>query len=178
MLPCNYDRETDTAGLYRGRFHVCLHDTYDQSKSTLKLEVLPRVLQEHMAAQGAFLVNNHSIMLVGDGYYGLCHGDKYGQDDEEWSFPNMEGCGFTWHPIHHVGYIKTKPVRWDIPCLPWHLFVDEHNRTSFDYKSVVELQGVVHEAPAPSLYKELIQSGADFVYMTVNGPKFMMIGDV
>lgn len=178
MLPFNYEGATDSAGLYKGGFLARIHTDYDSEWSELTLGQVLLALYEHPNCEGAFLINNRNIMLVGQGFYGLCHGTKFQQEDEKWAYSSMEGCGFTWHPIHHVGYIKTKPIRRDLPCLPWHLFVDEQGRTSFDYRTVVSLPGVVRTAPAPSLYKELIESGADYVYMTADGPQFKMLGDV
>lgn len=177
MLRCNYDGGTDSAGLYRGGFLVRL-GTYYGGDSILKLRELPKVLVDHEDFQGIFITNNRDLMGVGEGFYALCLGSTYGQPNEKWRYASMPGCGFTWKPRFHVGYIKTKPVRRDLPQLPWHLYVDGEGKTSFDYKDVVRLPGVVRQPPAPSLYKGLLQRGADFVYMTKDGPKFMMLGDV
>lgn len=179
MLRCSYDGDTDSAGLYHGDFLVRLGSEYCPTDTVLKISDLPKVLLDHDDFQGVFITNNRDLMGVGEGFYALCLGSNYGQPNEKWRYANMPGCGFTWHPRRHVGYIKTKPARRDITQLPWHLYVDDGGYTSFDYRSVVQLPCVSHLQKAPpSLYKELLLSGADFVYMTDAGPRFMKLGDV
>ncbi len=178
MLRCSYDGDTDYAGLYHGSFLVRHGTPYVPDDTLLRISDLPKVLFEHEDFQGVFITNNRDLMGVGAGFYALCLGTTYGQPDEKWRYANMPGCGFIWRPRYHVGFIKTKPARRDIPQLPWHLYVDEAGMTSFDYRRTVRLPGVSHLQPAPSLYKELLLNGADFVYMTEAGPQFKMIGDV
>ena len=178
LLRFDYESETDSAALYKGGFLVRLGTLYGGDTCPVRLRDLPKVMVEHESFQGVFIINNRDLMGVGDGFYALCLGSTWGQPNEKWRYASMPGCGFTWKPRLHVGFIKTTPVRRDLPQLPWHLYVDDRGFTSFDYKRTVKLPDVVSTPPAPSLYKELIQTGADFVYMTSKGPKFMMIGDV
>lgn len=175
-----YNADADSAGLYHGDFLVRMSRPYvDADNVPVGLENVLKILNEHPEFQGCFVINNHGYMGVGAGFYALCRGPYYGTEKENWRFADMPQCGFAWRPHYHVGYILTKPPRRDIPCLPWHLFVDDDRRISFDYKHIVKLADAdISAKPAPALYKELVNSGADFVYMSKSGPKFKMFGDV
>lgn len=158
--------------MYHGGFLARIGRPYIEETARATLRDAARMLAAHDEFQGVFVINNTDLMAVGQGFYALCLGSKLDTSKERWKYAHMEGCGFDWHPCVHVGYLKTRPVRRDIPQLPYHLYVDKDGYTSLDYKTKVKLEGAIAGA-TPALYKELIARDAEYVYMTSAGPIFV-----
>lgn len=171
VVPSSYDFETNTAGLYRGDFSCVTLEQYDSSTCPLTVAILLTELYRHPDWQGVFVANNEFIMGVADGYYRMLHYSELNDPDKDYTHINLPGVGCTWHPSEQVGWVKTVPICKDVPQPPYALMVDKFGQTSLDYKSTFTLPGAI-PCRDPALYKELIQRGADYVYMTADGPIF------
>lgn len=168
----SYNFETHTAGLYVGDFMVALVNEFNPRTCQLTLADMLQALTEYSCLQGIYIVNNDTLVGVGDGYFqAITHKNLY-RENFDWQYLDRPKAGCLWKPRIQVGWVLTKPMRADLPIPPYALMVDVDNRTSWDYTRMIDLPNAI-PCKDFNLYRELLtKPDCDVVYMTPTGPVF------
>lgn len=161
----SYDYETGKVGLFYCPIKLT-PNAHSEIVNTIPLHCFYRLLQNHKDAIAVWNVNNSTIAILTPETLSLRapNGDTVldGEDLPLWRFDNSillpEG--------KHIGYVRTYDKSKVVYHYPWYLYYNaQYNRFLDARFSGCKVEGVPMTDPPLSLYKELIATDYNAVYL-------------
>ena len=161
----SYDYDTGKVGPFHCPIKL-IPDTHFETVNAIPLHRFYRILQDNRDVIAVWNVNNSTIAVMTSYTLSLRAPNGDTELDGEllpvWNFDRPivlpEG--------KHIGYIRTYDKSKVVYHYPWYLYYNEQNKRLLDARfSSCQVDGIPMENPPLSLYKELLNTEFDAVYL-------------